>query len=206
MTRLRGPEGGVSLRHLLAASLAASACWFAPAAQAANASAYGSAAAAAAAAKPSSPVQRLERLFLQITAANLRFQSDASRLAESRSNNPSVRDLANTLATRHQAVQPELLRLLHARGMAMPIMTSRQVKVLRQLGKLQGAKFDQLYVEEVVLRSHRDDIANYEKLAVDAQDPVLKAWIERHLPTLRFHQAKAGKALPNASLRGQRAV
>jgi putative membrane protein len=193
--------------RLAAAALAASALGFAPAAGAANATAYGSSAAAAAAAsRPSSPAQRLERLFLQITAANLRFQSDASRLAESRTSNPSVKDLANTLATRHQAVQPELLRLLHARGMAMPIMTSRQVRVLRQLGKLQGAKFDQLYVEEVVLRSHRDDIANYEKLAVDAQDPVLKAWIERHLPTLRFHQAKAGKALPNASLRGQRAV
>jgi putative membrane protein len=191
--------------RLVAVVLAASAVWFTPAAGAANAASYGSAAAAAAA-KPSSPAQRLERLFLQITAANLRFQSDASRLAESRSNNPSVKDLANTLSARHEAVQPELLRLLHARGMAMPIMTSRQVKVLRQLAKLQGARFDQLYVEEVVLRSHRDDIANYEKLAVDAQDPVLKAWIERHLPTLRFHQAKAGKALPNASLRGQRAV
>jgi putative membrane protein len=90
--------------------------------------------------------------------------------------------------------------------MALPIMTSQQNKVLKQLAKLQGAKFDQLYVEEVVLRSYRDDIANYEKLAAEAQDPVLKAWVERQLPTLRVHHAKAGKALPNASLRGHRAV
>lgn len=162
--------------------------------------------AAASEARPSSPAQRLERRFLQITAASLRFQAEASRLADARSNNPSVKDLANTLAARQQAMQPELLRLLHARGMALPIMTNRQVKVLKQLGKLQGARFDQVYVEEVVLRSHRDDIANYERLAEDAQDPVLKAWVERQLPALRFQQAKAGKALPNASLRGQRAV
>lgn len=192
------------MRHVVIAAMLASALPAAPAASAPTA--LVSAPAAASQARPSSPAQRLERLFLQITAANLRFQSDASRLAEARSNNPSVKDLAGTLAARHQAMQPELLRLLHARGMALPIMTSRQLKVLKQLGKLQGARFDQVYVEEVVLRSHRDDIANYERLAADAQDPVLRAWVERQLPALRFQQAKAGKALPNASLRGQRAV
>lgn len=191
------------MRHaILAATLAC----LAGAAAAAAPARVAYAPAAAAQARPSSPAQRLERLFLQITAASLRFQAEGSRLAEARSNNPSVKDLANTLAERQRAMQPELLRLLHVRGMALPIMTSRQVKVLRQLGKLQGAKFDQLYVEEVVLRSHRDDIANHERLEKDAQDPVLKAWVQRHLPALRFQQAKAGKALPNAALRGQRAV
>jgi hypothetical protein len=35
---------------------------------------------------------------------------------------------------------------------------------------------------------------------------VLRAWAERQLPSLRFSYAKAGKALPSAWLRGQRAV
>jgi putative membrane protein len=166
---------------------------------------YG-AAAAREARPPMAPSQRLERRFLQITAANLRFQVEASRLAQARSNNPSVKDLANTLLARQQTAQPELLRLLHARGMAMPIPTNEHGKVLKQLAKLQGAKFDRLYVDEVVIRSYQADIGNYEKVAAQAEDPVLKAWAERQLPTLRFHFAKAGKALPAASLRGQRAV
>ncbi|HEX2543762.1 MAG TPA: DUF4142 domain-containing protein [Ramlibacter sp.] len=156
--------------------------------------------------KPLSLTQRLERRFLQISAANLRFQGEASSLASARSNNPSVKDLANTLLARQQTAQPELMRLLHVRGMAMPILTNTQVKVLKQLTKLQGAKFDRLYVDEVVLRSYQTDIGNYEKVLVQAEDAVLKAWIDRQLPTLRFHYAKAGKALPAASLRGQRAV
>lgn len=164
------------------------------------------AAAAAAEAKPLPPVQRLERRFLQISAANLRFQAEASALAVARSNNPAVKDLANTLLARQQTAQPELVRLLHARGMAQPMPGSEHGKVLKQLAKLNGAKFDRLYVDEVVLRSHQADIANYEKVAAQAEDPVLKAWIDRQLPTLRFHVAKAGKALPAASLRGQRAV
>lgn len=164
------------------------------------------AAAAASEAKPLTQAQRLERRFLQITAANLRFRAEASRLAATRSNNPAVKDLAQALLARQQTAQPELLRLLHARGMAMPIPTNEHGKVLKELAKLNGAKFDRLYVEEVVLRSHQADIGNFEKVASQAQDPVLKAWVDRQLPTLRVHHAKAGKALPSASLRGQRAV
>ena len=84
----------------------------------------GYAAAAAAEAKPLPPAQRLERRFLQIAAANLRFQAEASRLALARTNNPAVKDLANTLLSRQQTAQPEMLRLLHVRGMAQPIPTN----------------------------------------------------------------------------------
>jgi predicted outer membrane protein len=110
------------------------------------------------------------------------------------------------LLARQETAQPELLRLLHARGMALPIPSPRHAKVLRQLAKLNGAKFDRLYVDEVVARSVQADIANYGKLAAEAEDPVLKAWAEGQLPVLRLHAAKAGRALPAAVLRGQRAV
>ena len=164
------------------------------------------AATAAAEAKPLSNAQRLERRFLQIAAANLRFQAEASQLVMTRSNNPAVKELAQTLMARQKTAQPELLHLLQARGMAMPIPSNEHGKVLKQMSKLTGAKFDRLYVDEVVIRSYQVDIGNYEKVAAQAEDRVLKAWIERQLPTLRFHVAKAGKALPSAALRGQRAV
>jgi predicted outer membrane protein len=173
---------------------------------AATARAPAYAASAAADAKPLSPAQRLERRFLQISASNLRFQVEGARVALARSNNPAVKDLANSLLARQQTAQPELLRLLHKRGMALPLATNEHAKVLKQLGKLTGAKFDRLYVDEVVIKSYQADIANYERVALQAEDPVLKGWVERQLPTLRFNFAKAGKALPNASLKPQRAV
>jgi putative membrane protein len=164
------------------------------------------AASAAADARPLPPLQRLERRFLQISAANMRYQAEGARIALARSNNPAVKDLANSLIARQQTAQPELLRLLHARGMAMPLSTNEHAKVLKQLAKLSGAKFDRLYVDEVVIKSYQVDITNYERVALQAEDPVLKAWVERQLPMLRFHFAKAGKALPNAALKPQRAV
>jgi len=192
-------RGTTMLMVAAVASLAAALAWGAP-----RPAAY--AASAAAGARPLPVAQRLERRFLQLTAANLRFQSEASRLAAARSNNPAVKDLANTLLARQQQVQPELLRLLHVRGMAMPIPANAHTRLLKQLGKLSGAKFDRLYVDEVVLRPHQAEIANYEKVAAQAEDPVLKAWVEKQLPALRLQLAKAARALPNASLHGQRAV
>ena len=176
------------------------------AARANTASTAAYAASAVADAKPLPQPQRLERRFLQISAANMRFEAEGSHLALARSNNPAVKDLANSLLARQQTAQPELLHLLHARGMAPPLATSQHGKVLKQLAKLSGAKFDRLYVDEVVIRSYQDDIANYERVGHDAEDPVLKAWVERQLPTLRLHFAKAGRTLPNASLKPQRAV
>ena len=150
-------------------------------------------------AKRQPAVQRLERRFLQITAANLRFQAEGSRLALARSGNPAVKDLANTLLARQQKTQPEILRLLDARGMAQPIPTNGHGKVLRQLAKLSGAKFDRVYVDEVVTAASQEDIANCEKMAAQAEDPVLRAWVDRQLPALRFQVAKAGRTLPSAS-------
>jgi putative membrane protein len=158
--------------------------------------------AAGAEAKRLPAAQRLERRFLQITAANLSFQAEASRLALTRSGNPAVKDLANTLMARQQKSHPELLRLLDARGMALPIPTHGHGKVLKKLAKLSGEKFDRFYVDEVVTTSSKEDIANCEKMATQAEDPVLRAWVERQLPVLRFQVAKAGRALPGDSLRG----
>jgi putative membrane protein len=159
------------------------------------------AASSVAQARPLPPLQRLERRFLQISAADLRFQAEGSRIAIARSKNPAVKDLANTVLARQQAVQLDLLRMLHARGMAMPIMTNEHARVLKQMGKLQGPKFDRLYVDEVVVRTYQADIANHERMAMEAADPVLKGWADRQLPTLRMHLEKAGRALPPAGLR-----
>lgn len=164
------------------------------------------AAAAAAEARPLGNVQKLERHFLQLTAANARFQADASRLVPTRATSPAAKEIARAMLDRQKTMQPELLHLLQARGMAMPILSNDHNKVMKQLGKASGAKFDRMYVEEVALRTYQADIENFEKMATQAEDPVLKAWVERQLPALRNQLAAVSRALPSASLRGQRAV
>ena len=55
-----------------------------------------------------------------------------------------------------------------------------------RLSKLTGEAFDRAYVEEMV-KDHRKDVKAFEQQAARAKDPVLKAWVDKTLPTLREH-------------------
>lgn len=140
--------------------------------------------------------QREERQFLKEAAANSRFEADAARMALARSNDPGVRSLAATLINHHAVALNELLYMLHARGMAAPMLGNDQRKVLNRLAKLQGSKFDREFLEEVGLRYQQEDVGQFEKASLTAREPRLKAWIDRTLPTLRYHVTTAERIAP----------
>jgi predicted outer membrane protein len=152
--------------------------------------------AAAAKAKPMSAPQRDERQFLKDAAASSRFEAEASRLALGKSHDAGVRSVAATLINHHAAVGNELLHMLNARGMAAPMLANDQRKILNRLAKLHGAKFDREFLQEVALRYQQEDIEKYEKASLVANDARLKTWIDRKLPTLRYHLATAERIAP----------
>jgi putative membrane protein len=154
------------------------------------------AAASAAKVRRMSPQQREERQFLREAAASSRFEADAARMALGKSNDPGVRSLAATLINHHASALNELLHMLHARGMAAPMLGNDQRKVLNRLAKLQGAKFDREFLEEVGLRYQQEDVDYFEKASLTAREPGLKAWIDRTLPTLRYHVTTAERIAP----------
>jgi putative membrane protein len=144
------------------------------------------------------PEQRQERRFLQETAAQLRFTAEAAKLAQTRSSSAAARELASNLVAYERQAQPELLRLLHVRGMALPMLDNDQIKVLKQLGRANAAKFDRLFLQEAGLRAHAYDLRTHERMAQVAQDPALKAWAEQQLPGMRYRLQLAERALPGA--------
>jgi predicted outer membrane protein len=152
--------------------------------------------AAAAHAKRLSAQQREERRFLKDAAASSRFEEEAARLALGKSNDPDVRSLAAMLIDHHAAAGNDLLHMLHARGMAAPMLANDQRKVLNRLARLQGARFDRDFLEEVGLRYQQQDVDRYERASLDAGEPRLKAWIARSLPTLRDHVTRAERMSP----------
>lgn len=152
--------------------------------------------AAAANAKRMSAQQLEERQFLKDAAASSRFEAEASRLALGKSHDAGVRSIAATLINHHAAAGNELLHMLHARGMAAPMLANHQRKILNRLAKLQGAKFDREFLENVALRSQEEGIAHYEKASLVANNAHLKAWIDWKLPTLRYHLATAERTAP----------
>jgi predicted outer membrane protein len=140
--------------------------------------------------------QREEWRFLKDTAAAGRFETEASRLALSKSSNAGIRSFAATLINHHTSVSNELVHMRHVRGMAPPMLANDQRKTLNRLARLQGAKFDREFMEEVGIRTQHEDVQAFEKARLNTRDPQLKAWIERMLPTLRYHMTMAERLGP----------
>jgi predicted outer membrane protein len=159
------------------------------------------AAASVANARPMSPEQREERRFLQHAAAASRFESDASRLAASKSTNPAVRAYATTLIEHHSAAGIELYHMLHGRGMAPPMLENAKRKTLNRLARLQGVKFDREYMDAVGAKYQNSGVQLYERAALTAQDATLKAWASRNLPTVREHAALGTRLASGADAR-----
>lgn len=140
--------------------------------------------------------QRDERRFLKDAAATGRFETEASRLALGKSNDPGVRSFAAMLINHHASASNELLYMLQARGMAAPMLGNDQRKMLNRLAKLHGAKFDREFMEEVGLRYQQSDVQYFERASLSTRDPQIKAWIDRNLPTLRYHLVTAERLAP----------
>jgi predicted outer membrane protein len=159
--------------------------------------------AAAANTRRMSEQQLEEWRFLKEAAAAGRFEAEASRLALGKSSNPGVRSFAATLINHHTLASNELVHMLHVRGMAPPMLANVQRKSLNRLAKLHGAKFDREYMDEVGLKNQQEDLHAFEKARLAARDPQLRAWIERMLPTLRYHMTMAERLAPPDSKLGR---
>jgi putative membrane protein len=153
--------------------------------------------AAAAQAKRLSVQQREEWRFLKEAAAASRLEAEASRLALGRSSDPGVRSLAATLINHNALVGNDLVHMLHSRGMAPPMFSNDQRRTLNRLAKLQGRKFDREYLEHVGLRYQQDDVRLYEKASLAVSEPRLKAWVDKTLPTVRYHLTTAERIGPS---------
>lgn len=148
---------------------------------------------AAASARRLAPHEREERRFLKEAAAASRFQAEAARLMLAKSMDPGVRSLAATLGGHHSAAGDDLLRMLHRRGMAAPMLENAQRRTLTRLVRLQGSKLDRTYLAEVAVQAQQETVAAYEKAAAGVQDPALRQWLAHELPALRSRLAGAGR-------------
>lgn len=146
---------------------------------------------AAASARRLEPHEREERRFLREAAAASRFQTEAARLVLARSTNPGVRSLATTLGSHHAASGNDLLRLLHQRGMAAPMLENTQRKTLNRLGRLAGARLDREYLDEVAIQAQQEAVEAYERAGGSVRDPALRQWLAQGLPALRYQLAGA---------------
>jgi putative membrane protein len=122
------------------------------------------------------------------------FEVKAGDVARQKGSSANVKSFAERMVSDHSKANAELAQLATAKGVALPTeLEGEQEAAFEHLQSLTGAELDKAYMQHMVA-DHEKDVAEFEKASTSAQDPDVKAWAAKTLPTLREHLEQARRA------------
>ena len=126
-------------------------------------------------------------------AASSLYEIDVASLATRKAGDEKIKDLALTLVSQQQGANEELKLLAKERRVALPEQMSADKKALvDRLAQAEGPSFDRQFLA-LGIEDRQAAIRRFEEASRVVQDPKLRAWIDRTLPILRDHLARAQK-------------
>ena len=137
-----------------------------------------------------------DRVYAMQAAGGGMYEVEAGRLAAARAASPDVRAFGQMLVDHHTASNAELLSLMQARGLPPPTaLPAAMAAKIARLAPLSGAAFDQEFIRNAGIADHQTQIELFLRASRDVNDPALKAWFAKTLPSLQAHlQAAQGIA------------
>ncbi len=144
------------------------------------------------AAQPPLPVAGAERDFVAEAAASGIAEVEASQLVAARTGDARIKAYAEQVERERRSINEELQRIAGAKGIDLPANAEGEPRErLNRLAALGGEELGRTYLQEFGIEAHRSAIDRFERQAQEGQDPELRAFAERFLPTLREHLAMA---------------
>jgi putative membrane protein len=112
-------------------------------------------------------------------------------LAARKGTDPSVKQFGQWMVTDHSKAGDELKSLAIQSKITLPADVSKSdAEAFGKLSKLSGAEFDKAYANEMV-KDHEKDVAEFQKEATRGNDPSLREFASKTLPTLQSHLQQA---------------
>jgi putative membrane protein len=128
------------------------------------------------------------RYFLiQASIGNMQEVAQA-RIAVDQSTSPDVKAFASKMITDHGNAESQLMKLIESKGIQLPKEATETPQEDIMLKSTPSKDFDRVYVHMMV-PGHRQTVAMFEKYAITGKDPVVKAFAQSMLPTLKEHLA-----------------
>ena len=119
---------------------------------------------------------------------------EMGRLASEKASDPAVKAFGARMVADHSKANAELKSLAARKGMQLPAeMNSSQKSEVDKLSKLTGADFDKEYMS-TMLSNHETDVKDFETQSKDGNDPDIKGFAGKTLPTLQEHLQMARSA------------
>jgi putative membrane protein len=126
--------------------------------------------------------------FVKEVAVSDMFEIQSSQLAQERGN-AAEKSFAATMINDHEKTSSELKSVVSGGDLKAELPTaldsSHQSKI-DKLKPLKGADFSSRYDSDQVA-GHKDAVSLFERYAKGGDNPKLKEWADKTLPTLRHH-------------------
>ena len=116
------------------------------------------------------------------------------KLGKEKGTGSEVKMLSNMLVTDHTKANAKLEKIANSLGAKVPTSTGATQEADYLLLKARsGHSFDKAFAEQSV-KDHQTTIELFEKEAKEGDDPALKAFAEKTLPTLKEHLSMSQRA------------
>ena len=125
--------------------------------------------------------------FVQKAAEGGLTEVELGRLAQQNASSDAVKQFGQRMEQDHTKANQDLQQVASSKGITLPqSINDKHAAEKDRLAKLSGKRFDSEYMKEMV-KDHKEDVAEFQREANNAQDPDVKAFGARTLPTLQDH-------------------
>jgi putative membrane protein len=123
------------------------------------------------------------------------FEIETSQVALQRATNPQVRRFANRMISDHTLATRQMAMVVRRNGMEAPppSLDARHAAMLEQLRATPEGNFDAAYMT-MQDQAHEEAVALFSGYASNGDDPALRNFAARTLPTLQTH-ARMGEQI-----------
>lgn len=130
----------------------------------------------------------LDKEFMTQAAQGGMAEVKLGQLAAQRAVSKQVKQYAQDMIKEHTQANNELMTIAARKGVTLPTDVNAEQKALRtRLGQIPGQRFDQVYMSEAGVKSHAQQAALFRREAQQGQDPDVKAFAAKVLPTVEEH-------------------
>ncbi len=125
--------------------------------------------------------------FVSDAAEGGMLEVELGRLAMQKGGSEAVRNFGIQMVEDHSRANSELKAVAARKNIELPKdLSSSQKSTLDKLSKLSGAEFDKEYMSNMV-KDHETDVKEFQTQANKGNDPDVKAFAAKTLPTLQKH-------------------
>ena len=119
------------------------------------------------------------------------------QMAANKGSDPKIKEFGQHMVDDHGKANDELKSIAQRDGESLPAESSKaQQDAAQKLGEKSGKDFDAAFTQ-MMLKDHEETIALFKQEAASGQDPEMKQFASKTLPTLEQH-LKMARELPPA--------